>query len=101
MPAIMETEVIETNRGYACDMCGTKISDGGNDGCGGVNWWGVHLDLDSMEQESVVATRKLDGFHLRVRQPWTGNISEHWGLCRDCVERVRVFITNGANEGNR
>ena len=92
MPAIKKTEV--TNAGYACDMCGAVISDGQHDGMGGVNWWGLNVEIVPQGKETVTVEREWNGYRVRISSKWTH--PETWGLCKDCAAKVREFITANA-----
>jgi hypothetical protein len=94
MPKITKTEIV--NAGYGCDWCGTLISDGKSDGCGGINWWGFTIGLDDMGKETVEATREWNGVKVYIRHQYEN--TKRWAFCKDCAKDIEDFIRKRVKE---
>jgi len=91
MPEIIKTK--EVHAGYTCDMCDVMISDGEHDGCGGINWWGLTLGMETLFHETVQAKRQWDGVFVTIKRDLSRE-KKSWGLCHGCAAKVEEYINS-------
>lgn len=93
MPRVVLESTKTEVAGYACDMCGKLISDGRHDGCCGVNWWGMHVGVHEMSEETVTVVRKWDAMKVTIANNFPFHKENRsFGVCRECAAKVIEFI---------
>jgi hypothetical protein len=85
--------------GYGCDLCGEIVSDNKPDGCGGINWWGLCVDLEHRAniQEITITQHWIDSYNVRFRTPGINGFDrlkdyKSYLVCSSCAKKIREFI---------
>lgn len=79
---------------HYCDICGTMIGDGKDNGMGGIHFWGTYVKFLRAYQGpvQVEANDRVFETSLTIKIPYGFSNDKSWEVCLTCAERVEVFI---------